>query len=113
MIGVVYIHAGPEALRRFRIGKELKKKMASKRHGMITRSAITYDMLVTLRGGKREHRSVVLAKRDDDKALHVIIRYKDVIRAEIRGIYKDIYAMSPPRFYDSAEIIQRMSVVMD
>lgn len=112
MIGVAYVHAGPEALRRFRIGKECRR-MASKRHGMITRSAVTYDMLVTLHNGKKEHQVIILKKRNDDAALRQIIKKPQVMRAEIRGIYKDVYALYPLRFFEAAEIIQRESVVFD
>lgn len=111
MIGVSYVHAGPEALRRFRIGKECKR-MASKRHGMITRAAVTYDILVTLHNGKKERQTVVLRKRNDEAALRQVIRRPQVMKADIRGIYKDIYALYPLRFFEAAEIIQRESVLM-
>lgn len=87
--------------------------MASKRHGMITRTAFTYEVMCWLQSGKRELRDVVLTKRNDDKALRVSLRPAEVRRAEIRAIYKDVYAMAPLRFYEHAEIITRLSILME
>lgn len=109
MIGTVKVHAGREALRRFRPGKELRKKM-SKRNDKVTRTGWRYRLTVWDQTGHASTEEVTISRRNDKAVIDSFLRYSYVKRVQIRSLSKCVYAMAPDNYYAHSDIISMESV---
>lgn len=108
---IVKTHAGPEALRRFRIRKGWK--MASKRHNKVTRMGWRYEVLCTAHNGRKQHDVTTLSRRNDKAVIDFYLSIPTVKTAEIRSVSECLYAMDPEDYYAEAEILSMRSVNID
>ena len=105
------VHAGPEALRRFRIRKGWK--MASKRHNKVTRIGWRYEVLCTAHNGRKQHDVLTLSRRNDKVVKDFYLSIPTVKSVEIRSLSECLYAMDPEDYYSGSEIISMRSVNID
>lgn len=108
---MVKVYAGREALRRFRLGKDVKRKM-SKRNDKVTRTGYRYRLTVWDHTGHAATEEVTISRRNDKAVIDALLRYSSVKRVQIRSISRCVFAMSPDNYYAHSDIISMESVLI-
>lgn len=108
----VKTHAGREALRRLRLGKELRKNM-SKRNDKVTRTGYRYRLTVWDHAGRRSSEDLTISRRNDKAVIDAMLRDPNVKRVAIRSLSRCVFAMEPDAYYAHSDIISMESVLID
>ena len=108
---MIKVHAGPEALRRFRIRRKGWKM--NKRQNKVTRTGWRYELAIFRHDGHMERETVTISRRNDKAVIDALLREPRVKRVVIRSLSKCIYSMEPDAYYSHSQILTMESVYID